>query len=212
MRPFTFAPTVVLPTSVWMAYAKSTGLASLGSTTTLPLGREGVDLFRVQVDLEGRHELVWVGHLALPLHELPHPGKALLVLGGDDVAGLVLPVRGDAFLGDAVHLLGADLDFKLMAAGSDQRCMQGLVQIGPGHRDEILDAAGHGTPLRMQQTKHGVALGDGVADDADGQQIVDLLDGDLLREQLLLNRVEALDAGLDMGLDAGLGELGLQRG
>ena len=38
MRPFTFAPMQVWPTSVWMEYAKSRGLASLGSTTTLPLG------------------------------------------------------------------------------------------------------------------------------------------------------------------------------
>ena len=43
--------------------------------------------------------------------------KALLVAGVDGAAGrLVLPVRGDALFGDAVHLLGADLDLELMAA------------------------------------------------------------------------------------------------
>ena len=38
MRPFTFAPTQRLPTSEWIAYAKSMGVASRGSTITLPRG------------------------------------------------------------------------------------------------------------------------------------------------------------------------------
>ena len=37
-RPLTRAPMVRLPTSVWMAYAKSIGVAPWGSACTSPLG------------------------------------------------------------------------------------------------------------------------------------------------------------------------------
>ena len=38
MRPFTFAPMVRWPTSVWMRYAKSIGVAPAGSAFTSPFG------------------------------------------------------------------------------------------------------------------------------------------------------------------------------
>ena len=100
------------------------GAGVLGQDDDLAFGREGVDLLGVHVHLEGGHELVGVGHLALPLHELAHPGEAGFVLGGDAVAGLVLPVGGDAFFGDAVHLFGADLHLELVAAGRDEGGVQ----------------------------------------------------------------------------------------
>ena len=37
-RPLTRAPMVRLPTSVWIAYAKSTGVEPCGSEITSPLG------------------------------------------------------------------------------------------------------------------------------------------------------------------------------
>ena len=83
----------------------------------LPLGREGVDLVRIQVHLQAGEELVGVGHLLLPLDELPNPVEPLLVARRHHAfAGLVLPVRRNAFLGDAVHLFSADLHLELMAA------------------------------------------------------------------------------------------------
>ena len=153
------------------------GAGVLGQDDDLALGGEGVDLLGVQVDLEGRHELVGVGHLALPLHELANPGEAGFVLGGDVVAGLVLPVGGDAFLGDAVHLLGADLDLELVAAGRDEGGVQALVEVGARHGDEVLDAAGDGTPDGVEQAEDRVAVLHGLADDADGEQVVDLVEG-----------------------------------
>ncbi len=38
MRPFTFAPIVRWPMSVWMRYAKSIGVAPLGRSLTSPFG------------------------------------------------------------------------------------------------------------------------------------------------------------------------------
>jgi len=71
----------------------------------------------------------------------------LLVAGADGrAAGFVFPVRGDAFFRDAMHFLGANLDFELVAAFAHHGCVQRLIQIGAGHGDEVLDAAGDGTP------------------------------------------------------------------
>ena len=61
---------------------------------------------------------------------------------------------------------------------------------------------GTGRHMRVQQAEDGVAVGYGLADDADGEQVVDLVDGDLLRGELLLDGVEALDARLDAACDA----------
>ena len=99
--------------------------------------------------------------------------------------GLVLPVRGDAFFGDAVHLFGADLHFELMAAFADHRGVQRLVAVGAGDGDEVLDAARHGTPQRVNEAEDGVTGGDVLGDDADGEQIVDLVEGDFGALQLL---------------------------
>ena len=75
----------------------------------LALRREDVDLLGIEVDLQVLQELLRIAHLLLHLEQLPHPLEVALVAMVADAAFLVLPVRGDAFLGAAVHLLGADL-------------------------------------------------------------------------------------------------------
>jgi hypothetical protein len=80
------------------------------------LGREDVDLLRVQVDLQVLDELLRVAHLLLPLEQLPQPRKYCSSRCRADAPFLVLPVRGDPLLGDAVHLLGADLHLEGKAA------------------------------------------------------------------------------------------------
>ena len=179
-----------------------------GDHNDLPLGREGVDLVGIQVHLQAGEELVGVGHLLLPLDELANPVEPLFVAGGDDaVVGLVLPVRGDAFFGDAVHLFGADLHFELMAAFADDRGVQRLVAVGAGDGDEVLDAAGNRPPQRVNKAEDGVTGGDVLGDDANGEQIVDLVERDLGALDLLEDGVEALDAPLDARLDVVFAQL-----
>ena len=64
--------------------------------------------------------------------------------------------------------------------------------------------------MGVQQAEDGVALGYCLADDANGEQIVDLFDGDLLGDEFLLDGVEALDARLDAAFDIGFLQLGLE--
>ncbi len=120
--------------------------------------REGVDLFGIEIDLEVGEELLRVADFLLPLEQLPQPLEVLLVAPRADAAFLVLPVRGDAFLGDPVHLFGADLDLERKALLADHRGVQRLVDVGPRHGDEVLDAAGHRRPRLVDDAERGVAV------------------------------------------------------
>jgi hypothetical protein len=53
-------------------------------------------------------------------------------------------VRGDARLGDAMHVLGADLHFDGNAVGAEQRGVQRLVAVDARDRDVVLERPGMG--------------------------------------------------------------------
>ena len=183
-----------------------------GNHNDLSLGREGIDLIGIEVHLQAGEELVGVGHLLLPLDELADPVEPFLIARGDCApAGLVLPVGRDAFFGNAVHFLGAYLDFELMAARAHHSGVQRLIAIGAGNCDEVLDAPGDWPPKGVDETEDCVAGGDILGDDADGEQIVDLIERDFGTLDLLGNGVEALDAPLDSRLDIVLAQLLDQR-
>ena len=46
----------------------------------LAFGGEGVDLFGIEIDLEGGEELARIAHFLLPLQDVAQPGEAFLVL------------------------------------------------------------------------------------------------------------------------------------
>ena len=115
-------------------------------------------------------------------------------------------MRRDALFGDPVHLLRADLHFELVARVAHHSRVQGLVEVGPGHRDEILDAVGHGAEERMDEAEDGVAVGDRGDDDAQGEQVPHLVNVRAALLKLDVDGVEPLDAPLDAGLEAVLGK------
>ena len=151
----------------------------------LPLRREGVDLFRIELDLQVLDELLRVADFLLLFEQLAHPLEVALVALVADAAFLVLPVRGDAFLGHPVHLDRPDLHLERHAVLADHRGVQRLVAVGPRHRDEVLDAARHRRPRLVDDAERGVAVLHAVGDDAQRDEVVDLLELDLLPLQLL---------------------------
>jgi hypothetical protein len=121
-------------------------------------------------------------------------------------------VRGDAFLGHPVHLHGPDLHFEGQAVFADHRGVQGLIAVGPRHRDEVLDAPRHRRPGLVDDAERGVAVLDAVGHDAERDEIVDLLELDLLALQLLRDAPQSLDAPVDLGdRHLRLGQLGGHR-
>ena len=102
-----------------------------GQGDHVALRGEDEDLLHCQVIAQRFEELAGVGSLPLPVQELPHPGHVVdfgrRVLVRNSVAALglfITPMRGDAVLGSAVHIAGADLHFQRLALRSDDGGVQ----------------------------------------------------------------------------------------
>lgn len=117
---------------------------------------------------------------------------------------LVLPVCGESPFGDLLHALRADLHFDPHAVGSHDRCVQRLVSVGLGHRDPVAQPVGLGGVDVGDRRVDLPALGlfrrerQRLEDDADGKQVVYLLEGYLLALHLAPDRVDALHAARNL--------------
>ena len=107
---------------------------------------------------------------------MAQPGEALRFLLRRTHAALVFPVGGDALFRHLVHFVRADLHFKGLAVGTDHRGVKRLVKIGARDGDEILDASRHRSPGVVNDAQRRIAILHGVGDDADGEQVEDLID------------------------------------
>ena len=95
--------------------------------------------------------------VALFLEELDHfpqPVEPPVLLDqGLGVLVLVAPVGRDPVFGQGVHLGRPDLDLEAaLVLGQDGR-VQGLVEVGLGHGDEIAEPAGNGRPVLMNEAR-----------------------------------------------------------
>ena len=75
--------------------------------------------------------------------------------------------------------------------------VQRLIEVRAGHGNVILESPRHRPPNLMNHAESGVAVAHRIGDDADGQQIVDLLQRPFLALNFLMNRVEPLDAAFE---------------
>ena len=162
-----------------------------GERDDLALGREDEDLVVLEVDLQRLHELAGVGGLLLPVDHALQPEQ---VLGR--LALLVAPVRGDAVLGAPVHLLGADLHLDRLARRPDDRGVQRLVEVELGHRDVVLEPALHRLPHRVDRAQRGVAVLHRLDDDADADEVLDVVELLALGDHLLVDRPVVLRPAL----------------
>src|SRR6185437_2940000 len=143
------------------------------------LGRKRIDLFGVEIHFERGQEFAGLFHLLHPLDELAHPDDAMIVGIRGRTAVFVLPVRGDALLGDAVHFLGANLNFERLAGVNDGG-VERLIEVGARHGDVVFEAARDRAPNLMHNAQSGVTVLDRIGDNADGHQVVDLIESALL--------------------------------
>ena len=184
------------------------GRRPAGKPLHLPLRGEDVHLFGIQVDFQVLDELVRVAHFLLDFQELPKPLEVPFVAMIADASFLVFPMGGDALLRVAVHLLGANLYLERHTALADHRRVQRLIAVRPGHGDEVLDAPRHGRPRLVDDAEGGIAVLHAVGDDAQGHEIVDLVELDSLAFELLVDAVETLEAPIHLlHRDLGLAQL-----
>ena len=111
-------------------------------------------------------------------------------------------MRGDAVLGDLVHLAGADLHLDALLLGADQAGVQRAVAVRLGRRDVVLEAAGNGRVAAVQDAQCMVAVADVLDHHAEGHGVGELLEAEVALLHLAPDRVGRLHAAGDLGIDA----------
>jgi hypothetical protein len=121
---------------------------------------------------------------------------------------LVFPVGGDSQLRVLVHLRGPDLDLHPLPVRADHRGVEGLVLVGLGKRDVILEATRDRRPDRMHQPQSRVDhLPLSLQNDPEGDHVVDLIETEALGFHLVVDRSEVLEATGDLDEEAGADQL-----
>ena len=125
----------------------------------LALGRQHVDAVLEQIDAHAVEEIVG-GVLLFGCEQRAQLVDLALVRLIAAAAFLVAPMRGDAALGIGVHLVGADLDFDRLVAGTEHGGVNRAVQIVLRGRDVVVELAGNELPERVHDAERRVAVRD----------------------------------------------------
>ena len=166
------------------------------------LGREDIDLVGEQIDLDVFQKLGSIAAFVLDFQQALQPLVGFLLHVVDaGVAALVKPVRGHAGFGDLVHVLAADLDLDRRAEGAEQGGMQGLVAVGLGNGDVVLELARESACTGMQRAQREVAGGHIPDHDAEAVDVEHLGKGQVFFLHFRVDAVEMFFASGDGGLD-----------
>ena len=111
---------------------------------------------------------------------------------------------GNAGVGETLHFLGADLHLDGHAVGTEQAGVQGLVAVGLGNGQVILEAPGDRLVEVVHDPEHAVAVVHRVGQDAHAEDIGQLVEAEPLLLHLAVDTVDVLGAVLDLGLDIDL--------
>ena len=177
-----------------------------GEGDYVALRGEDEHLVGKHVDLQVVEKVLRVRFL-LRLEQAADPGELLLVAGlHAGVAGFVFPVRRHAVFRREMHLPRAQLHLEGDALIADDRRVHGAVVVRLRRGDIVLEPPGHGLEHAVNYAQRGVAVGHVVRDHAEGAEVEDAVDVDLLRVHFAVDAVDMLDARGDRALDA----LGLQ--
>ncbi|CAB4323439.1 unannotated protein [freshwater metagenome] len=173
-----------------------------GDDTTLR--REDEHLVLFEVDLEVRHELVWIRGLLLPIDDSIEPGQ----ISGALVVVLVVPVRRHTELGPLVHLQSADLHLEGFGPGADHRGVQGLIQVELRHRYVILEPTLDRLPCGVDRAESRVTVLHCLDDDPDADEVEDVVEITTFHHHLLVDAPEVFGPASDVGDDVQLIETG----
>src|SRR5258706_7737613 len=100
---------------------------------------------------------------------------------GAALALLVFPVSSHSFLGDAVHLFSAYLDFEWLAFRSDDRSVERLVEVVARCSNPILNSSRDRLPVMMNYAQRGITMSHFVRrHHTSRHQIINLIELDLL--------------------------------
>ena len=112
-------------------------------------------------------------------------------------------MRGDAVLGDLVHLGGSDLHFDPLALRPDHRRVQGPVIVPFRGRDVVLEQARHHRIGAVDNAERLITRGGIVDDDAERDHVGQLLERDVLQFHLAPDGKRSLLTAYHRCLDPG---------
>ena len=185
---------------------KVDGLGPGGEVDDIPPGGKHKDLVGEEVHPHGADKFLRVNVL-LALQQLADPLEGLLGAQlGVGHALLVLPVGGNAVFGGIVHLLGANLHLKGNALPADHGGVEGLIAVGLGNADIVLEPAQHRLEQVVNAPQDVVTLGDIVHDNPKRVQIENLVHGLVLGIHLAVDGVAVLHPAIDGAVDPLLGQ------
>ena len=120
----------------------------------------------------------------------------------------VLPVRGKSSFGHIVHAIRTDLHFDPLALVRHEGVVQRLITVGLRRGQPVAEARGVGFVDLGERRVDLIAFGNfvlpivGTENDANGQDVEDLLERHLLTLHFLPNAVRTLDARLNFVVNA----------
>ena len=116
-------------------------------------------------------------------------------------------MRGNAVFGDLLHVAGADLQLDPLPAGPDHGGVDRAVVVLLRRRNVVLETPRDHRPGRVDYAECLIAFGDVADDDAEAENIGELLEADRLALHLAPDRIGALAPARDFGADAAVGQL-----
>jgi len=108
----------------------------------------------------------------------------------------------DSCIRHTMHLMGTDLHLHAVTMGAYDRRMQRLVHIPLGHGDIILETPWNRLPGRMDHPQHLVALPHVIHQDAESDQVIDLLELHITLLHLAIDGIQMFTAARNLILNA----------
>jgi hypothetical protein len=106
-----------------------------------------------------------------------------------------------------MHVHGADLDLQRDALRTHHRRVQRLIHVRLGHRDVVLETAGDGLPESVDGAERPVAVAERGNEDAEADEVVDLVELLAADHHLFVDRVQVLRPPLHIRFHAELLQL-----
>ncbi len=177
-----------------------------GQLHDAPFRGEDIDFVREEIGFDPLDEFKGAAGALLQLKQALHPALgADLGRGARAVAILLVgPMGGNPLVGHLVHELGADLHLHRHPVRPHQGGVQGLVAVGLGDGDVILEATGARLVEAVHLAKYPVAGIDILHLDPEGVDIHHLMKLQLFFLHLVVDGEEVLLAAAHLGLDTRL--------
>ncbi|EKD22325.1 MAG: hypothetical protein ACD_87C00044G0002 [uncultured bacterium] len=192
--PVHFGPDAFVTDIRMDAVSKIDGGRPLRKGLYIPVGRKHINLFRKEGHFQVRHEFARILYLLLHIEEIPENFNLILISTGEGPAFFIAPVGGNAFLSPFVHRPCPYLDLDPFSVGTDHRRMEGLVAVGFGHRDVILETPRNRFPQSVDDAERLIAVLFliRIENDPEGGEVIDLVKIDMLLFHLFIDTVKML--------------------